>query len=212
MKHFFFKFSSIRLGCLFLLPLQIFFAGCVATPNESVTRNDLRGQCFAMFMYPRFEGDQPAGLYQGRIGYQYWGEKIKIKAFAIGVDDKDGQVCAYFMQGAESGANMESVKMKAIQTCNSFSKGTNTCVIYAIGDQTIVYDRLHHTQLIQNQKNALAQRLKVDQELKQNSAQAPAISNKQPSIDFNTAKIKCAELGFKESTEGFGKCVLQLTK
>ncbi len=29
---------------------------------------------------------------------------------------------------------------------------------------------------------------------------------------INTAKSKCEELGFKLDTEGFGKCVLQLTK
>lgn len=30
--------------------------------------------------------------------------------------------------------------------------------------------------------------------------------------DFTLAKSKCGELGFKQGTEGFGKCVLQLTK
>ena len=32
------------------------------------------------------------------------------------------------------------------------------------------------------------------------------------SITLDVAKIKCEELGFKPETEGFGKCVLQLTK
>ena len=32
------------------------------------------------------------------------------------------------------------------------------------------------------------------------------------SITFDVAKLKCEELGFKPETEGFGKCVLQLTK
>lgn len=31
-------------------------------------------------------------------------------------------------------------------------------------------------------------------------------------ITFDVAKSKCEELGFKPETEGFGKCVLQLTK
>jgi len=31
-------------------------------------------------------------------------------------------------------------------------------------------------------------------------------------ISFDVAKLKCVELGFKPETEGFGKCVLQLTK
>lgn len=31
-------------------------------------------------------------------------------------------------------------------------------------------------------------------------------------MTFDAAKSKCAELGFKPATEGFGKCVLQLSK
>ena len=31
-------------------------------------------------------------------------------------------------------------------------------------------------------------------------------------LSLDSAKEKCSELGFKSSTEGFGKCVLQLTK
>jgi len=31
-------------------------------------------------------------------------------------------------------------------------------------------------------------------------------------VDIETAKQKCTELGFKSGTEGFGKCVLQLSK
>ena len=33
-----------------------------------------------------------------------------------------------------------------------------------------------------------------------------------PQINLDDAKLKCADLGFKKGTEGFGKCVLQLTK
>jgi hypothetical protein len=32
------------------------------------------------------------------------------------------------------------------------------------------------------------------------------------SVTLDVAKLKCQELGFKPETEGFGKCVLQLTK
>lgn len=43
---------------------------------------------------------------------------------------------------------------------------------------------------------------------------ASAVKNAQviQSIDLSSAKSKCEELGFKLETEGFGKCVLQLTK
>jgi hypothetical protein len=48
------------------------------------------------------------------------------------------------------------------------------------------------------------------------SAQKANINNetKSPSatISFGVAKSKCQELGFVPETEGFGKCVLQLTK
>jgi hypothetical protein len=48
--------------------------------------------------------------------------------------------------------------------------------------------------------------------------QQPSYQTQQPSgvgsnsISLDTAKVKCADLGFKASTEAFGKCVLQLTK
>ena len=32
------------------------------------------------------------------------------------------------------------------------------------------------------------------------------------SLDIDSAKKKCSDLGFKTGTEGFGKCVLQLSK
>ena len=40
----------------------------------------------------------------------------------------------------------------------------------------------------------------------------PQIPQEGASQNLDSAKTKCAELGFKPSTEGFGKCVLQLTK
>ena len=35
---------------------------------------------------------------------------------------------------------------------------------------------------------------------------------KKDTFDLDAAKTKCDDLGFKQGTEGFGKCVLQLTK
>jgi hypothetical protein len=40
------------------------------------------------------------------------------------------------------------------------------------------------------------------------SGYTPSIST----ISIEDAKKKCVEIGFKTATEGFGKCVLQLTK
>jgi hypothetical protein len=38
------------------------------------------------------------------------------------------------------------------------------------------------------------------------------VLNSTPKINIESAKAKCGDLGFKQGTEGFGKCVLQLTK
>ena len=35
---------------------------------------------------------------------------------------------------------------------------------------------------------------------------------KSQNFDIDSAKLKCNDLGFKSGTEGFGKCVLQLSK
>jgi hypothetical protein len=43
----------------------------------------------------------------------------------------------------------------------------------------------------------------------------PQLTNRpleNPKISLENAKSKCFDLGFKSETEGFGKCVLQLTK
>jgi len=38
-----------------------------------------------------------------------------------------------------------------------------------------------------------------------------SMKNNSP-LDLSSSRQKCSELGFKAGTEGFGKCVLQLTK
>jgi hypothetical protein len=43
------------------------------------------------------------------------------------------------------------------------------------------------------------------------AAQLPAAPQK-PEVSIPDAKVKCAEIGFALGTEGFGKCVLQLSK
>lgn len=40
----------------------------------------------------------------------------------------------------------------------------------------------------------------------------PSVPIKPVEIDLSDAKRKCTDLGFKSGTEGFGKCVLQLSK
>lgn len=40
----------------------------------------------------------------------------------------------------------------------------------------------------------------------------PTYSPPAPTVSLDAAKEKCTNLGFKTGTEGFGKCVLQLSK
>ena len=40
----------------------------------------------------------------------------------------------------------------------------------------------------------------------------PSYTPPAPSVSLDEAKEKCTNLGFKTGTEGFGKCVLQLSK
>jgi hypothetical protein len=59
--------------------------------------------------------------------------------------------------------------------------------------------------------NGIGNNLKISKE----KIQSPVSNTPQPtsnSTSLDTAKLKCVDLGFKENTEVFGKCVLQLTK
>jgi serine kinase of HPr protein (carbohydrate metabolism regulator) len=40
----------------------------------------------------------------------------------------------------------------------------------------------------------------------------PAVAEKFDRLSLEASKQKCTELGFKPATEGYGKCVLQLSK
>jgi hypothetical protein len=52
----------------------------------------------------------------------------------------------------------------------------------------------------------------VSSNLKVETKISPPIFTYVPAMTIEIAKTKCDELGFKQGTEGFGKCVLQLTK
>ena len=215
--------------------------GCATVPQESTNRAtaELRGECLAMFSYPRFEGAQPAGLYAGRIGYQYWGESLKKKAFAIGTKQDGAQVCAYYWTGRLDQLTQERVNAGALDTCNKQAPGGASCVIYAIGD-TIVYDKSAHEikvsqdnlaraelNRIQRQQAAeeqerqrlLEQERARETKRRQEEQEAKEAARQVAEKDANAAaektyldsvKKSCIDLGFKQSTESFGKCVLQL--
>jgi hypothetical protein len=48
--------------------------------------------------------------------------------------------------------------------------------------------------------------------VQQYAPREPILQNQQQGISIDLAKSKCSELGFSQETEGFGKCVLQLSK
>jgi hypothetical protein len=216
--------------------------GCVSVPPETTTRAsaELRGQCFAMFAYPRFEGAQPAGLYAGRIGYQYWGETTTMKAFAVGFRQDGEQVCGYFWRGRlEANVTQEIVNAGAVDSCNKVASGGASCVVYAVGD-TIVYDRRAHAIKLSQADEARAefdrlqkqraaelqerQRLVEQEKVREAARRQDAIAAEDAArlaaekeaqaaterAALDSVKKTCNDLGFKSSTENFGKCVLQL--
>ena len=52
----------------------------------------------------------------------------------------------------------------------------------------------------------------VQPQIQQYAPTQPILQNQQQGIPIDLAKSKCSELGFNQGTEGFGKCVLQLSK
>jgi hypothetical protein len=229
----------IYIGCIALL------TGCATIPPDAQNEasKELQGACFAMFSYPRYSGDQRAGMYAGRVGYQYWGESLRYKAFAIGYKADNQQVCAYYMAGklAEN-SSQEYVTSVAINSCNNV--GVDNCVVYATGDNNIIYNKIAHFNKINDSRNIREIKLSEEgeknkrrqaeaEERKRVEIQQLAHQEKAPSTRYHenlsdtpsqikneikeiftleTAKKKCAELGFKPSTEAFGKCALQLSK
>jgi hypothetical protein len=232
--------KMLNIPRLFFVASLATLTGCATIPSDAQNQasKDLQGACFAMFSYGRFQGDQPAGLYAGREGYQYWGESLRIKAFAIGYKPNNQQVCAYSTIGKLVENNsQERIVNNAINTCNN--QGADNCVVYATGDYNIIYNRELHAIKIDQQNKMRAEvdknrRLQAEVEEKKrlemhqaaqreressnNSNQTlveakPTLKNEvNDKISLDTAKKKCAELGFKQATEGFGKCVLQLSR
>jgi hypothetical protein len=61
---------------------------------------------------------------------------------------------------------------------------------------------------LEEQKN---QQYSTQPNLNSPTAPVPA-SNPQREVDLNSARNKCTNLGFKEKTEAYGKCVLELSR
>lgn len=227
--------------------IYLFFVVCLATltgcgtiPSDARNQasKDLQGECLAMFSYGRFLGDQPADMYAGREGYQYWGESLRFKAFAIGYKPDNQQVCAYSAIGKLVENSSQDIAIRnAVNTCNN--EASDNCVVYATGDRNIIYSKEVHTNKIiqQNIMRAEADKTKrwqaeVEEKKRLEMQQAarreressnnlnqtlpeltPPLKNEvNEKISLDTAKKKCAELGFEQATEGFGKCVLQLSR
>ncbi len=163
-----------------------------------------------MFIYPRFDGAQPAGLYAGRLGYQYWGETLRIKAFAIGYRPDGQQVCAYNWTGRlDSNSNQKSINAGAIETCRSYGSAGTSCVIYAEGD-TIVYDKREHeaqmnAERLLRQQIAETQerqrRLEQEQRLVAQAAEAEAAKRRQQELEARPAAVQSTAQATLPSTD-----------
>jgi hypothetical protein len=81
-------------------------------------------------------------------------------------------------------------------------------------------DKDHENEVIRLRAQAEAAKQKqqeleeqLQQARKQPATPVPAVvSPITDRLSLDASRVKCAELGFKPSTEGFGKCVLQLSK
>jgi len=132
--------------------VYLFFIGLTVTLNvfattplevQSQASKDLQGACFAMFSYPRHVGGQPTPMFVGSKGYQYWPASLQFKAFAIGYGSNNVQVCAFSsMAKLAKNSSQESAIFNALDECNKLGKGT--CVVYAIEDHQIIYNKEAH--------------------------------------------------------------------
>jgi len=121
------------------------------------------------------------------FGYQYW--RYKPRAFAV-ANYGDQQVCGWY--AGALGADRGAINQAAIQTCNQYLPSGLVCGLFAVDDSVVGVPASHS----------------IQQAPRENVQKTPPSQQ----LDIDKAKIKCAELGFKTSTEGFGKCVLKLTK
>jgi hypothetical protein len=209
---------------IFIVVISTLISAC-AFPTETLSKvnSDLKGICQQMFLRVSI------GEGYGQNAYQYSPGR---RAFAIG-QHGDIQYCNH-ASGGWATTTQEQVNEHAIKSCSNNPPKIN-CVLYAIGDE-VVYDKNSHQRLIANQEEidkAVARR-KAEEMERQRSVEAEKFANMRRIEEENAARNAqrlasekesaaraqsnaleqiekmCVELGFRKSTEAYGKCVLQL--
>lgn len=176
------KFSKL----LFLLPLiALGVSGCahVTTGERVAAERHLKSPCLEAFLSSRTTASSDG------FGYQYW--RYQPRAFAV-ANYGDQQVCGWYRGSV--GADRSSINEEAIQTCNKYLPPGLVCGLFAVDDSIVGVPTSHSIQ-------------QVPRENIQKPSPTPPSQ-----LGIDKAKIKCADLGFKLGTEGFGKCVLQLSQ
>lgn len=151
------RMTSRILVTIFVVCQSLVLAGCVYVPPQIISRarRDLGNECYAMFAYGRFNGSDEGMLFYGTKGYQYWGDNIVNRAFAIGYRPDGSQVCSYFSVGAQyTSYTMDDVKDKAVSHCNT-AHSIRSCVLYAVGG-AIIYDKAAHRRWLAQQQDTNA--------------------------------------------------------
>lgn len=199
--------------------------GACAFPTETVNQvnSDLKGICQEMFLRVKI------GEGYGQNAYQHSPGR---RAFAIGQHGST-QYCNHAWGGWAT-TTQEQVNALAIKSCGNNPHKIN-CVLYAVGNE-VVYDKTNHQRQIANQEEiekAIAIR-KAEEVERQLKAEAEKLANMRRLEEENALKNAqrwvyekelsnlaqrnaleqinkmCVELGFRTSTEAYGKCVLQL--
>ncbi len=213
------------LGRKFLRILIIFLscqliAAC-STPEKIVTEvsNTLGPKCRTRFIDDRF----------GKYSYAAqagWGGAV----FALakeGAKEACGHGSGFNRDPNDQwGTQYESVALRSCEDERVRMNISNPCRVYARNFNVIWNEALYESENQERKKleaeslskrvkeiNAAAQKIievqsVVEREITPTNINPPLIER----LSIEASKKKCEELGFKPATEGFGKCVLQLSK
>ena len=178
--------ATFRILTLCLVGLILISCASISSQEQSRISVDLQGDCQRLYGSNKKD---PV------FGWDYVGWTGRNRVFAVG--NANGQQSCGFAHDGVLGKSHNELAITALGICNSRMPGGIGCQVYAI-DSNIVYS----PSAIQTNSTPMSRPIN-------NSNPPPATSN---SISIQDAKSKCSDLGFKSGTEGFGKCVLQLSK
>jgi hypothetical protein len=170
--------------------VSLALSGCGGPPAEVQTQaaSVLTGNCLNKFLR----------------GY-YYAPLLASKAMALAVDEKT-QVCGTFFN---SYLMSEDVANKALLECEWYRKQqgmTAPCRLYARENEIVWNDPSRSISLPGSNPSPapVAPAYNPPQQF------IPSAETRGESLD--SAKAKCADIGFKAGTQKFGECVLKLSK